>query len=404
MSAATSALGPRSAGLAGQGPLLLRILLALQALLLAVAIAGTHGWIVPLQGATTTDFVSFYAAGALADAGTAPLAYDFAAHAIAEQRAAGAGVPYEFFFYPPVFLLVCSVLARLPYLAAFIAFDVAGLALLLAALHRLTGIRLATLAVVTGAFPLTVWALGLGQNSLLIAAALAIGVAVVDRRPVLAGLCFATLAVKPHFGLLVPVALLAGGHWRAVIAAGCGVTGLLALSLAAFGLATWAAWLPLAAWAPSAFAAEIPCRFGALVSVLGAARVLGAEANTAEMAQMASALAAAMVVGLVWRYERAPAPRAAALAAGTLLTVPVALFYDATLLLIAIAALWHGGTTRQQRALASMFLLAGLLPFLGRGLGLPLGPVLAAGLLTLSVLRSCRPAGSARQDLPAAAA
>lgn len=136
MSAAASAIRPRSAGLADQGPLLLRIVLAVQALLLAVAIAGTHGWIVPLHGATTTDFVSFYAAGALADAGTAPLAYDFAAHAIAEQQAAGAGVPYEFFFYPPVFLLVCSVLAKLPYLAAFIAFDAAGLALFLAALRR----------------------------------------------------------------------------------------------------------------------------------------------------------------------------------------------------------------------------------------------------------------------------
>ncbi len=404
MSAALSAIRPLSAGLAGQARAGLRSLAAIQALLLAIAIAGTHGWIVPLHAATTTDFVSFYAAGALADAGTAPLAYDFAAHAIAEQQAAGAGVPYEFFFYPPTFLLLCAALAKLPYLAAFIAFEAAGLALFLAALRRVSGAGLGTIAVLACAFPLTVWVLGLGQNSLFIAAALAFGAALVDRRPVLAGLCFAALAVKPHFGLLVPVALLAGGHWRAVAAAGCGVAGLVALSVATFGLATWAAFLPLAGWAPSAFAAEIPCRFGALVSVLGAARVLGAGAGMASIAQTASALAASVMVALVWRAGRDPAPRAAALAAGTLLSVPVALFYDAMPLLIAIAALWPGASARHRRALAATFLLAGLLPFFGRGLGLPLGPVLAAGLLSLALLQSCRPAGSARQDLPAAAA
>jgi hypothetical protein len=73
-------------------------------------VAGTHGLIVPLAGPTSTDFVSFYAAGALADAGTPELAYDQAAHDAAEQRATAAGVEYRFFYYPPVFLLLCAAL------------------------------------------------------------------------------------------------------------------------------------------------------------------------------------------------------------------------------------------------------------------------------------------------------
>jgi alpha-1,2-mannosyltransferase len=91
-----------------------RILLAAEIGIFVFLVAGTHGLIVPLAGPTSTDFVSFYAAGALADAGTPELAYDPAAHEAAEQRATAPGVEYRFFYYPPVFLLLCAFLARCP--------------------------------------------------------------------------------------------------------------------------------------------------------------------------------------------------------------------------------------------------------------------------------------------------
>jgi len=40
-----------------------------------------------------------------------------------------------------------------------------------------------------------------------------------ERRPVAAGLLFGLLCYKPHFGLLVPVALASGGYWRSFAAA-----------------------------------------------------------------------------------------------------------------------------------------------------------------------------------------
>src|SRR5499427_1717042 len=91
------------------------ILLAAETAVFLFLIAGTHGLIVPLSRPVSTDFVSFYAAGALADAGTPALAYDQAAHLAAEERVAGAGIEYQFFNYPPVFLLLCAPLAWLPY-------------------------------------------------------------------------------------------------------------------------------------------------------------------------------------------------------------------------------------------------------------------------------------------------
>ncbi len=96
------------------------ILLALQFGLFLLFVAGTHGWIVPLTRPTTTDFVSFYAAGVLAIDGTPALAYDHAAHLAAEERVTEPGIEYQFFNYPPVFILLCAVLARLPYLVAFV--------------------------------------------------------------------------------------------------------------------------------------------------------------------------------------------------------------------------------------------------------------------------------------------
>ena len=53
--------------------------------LFAFCVAGSHGLIVPLDHQPSTDFVSFYAAGALADAGVPLLAYDHAAHHAAEH-------------------------------------------------------------------------------------------------------------------------------------------------------------------------------------------------------------------------------------------------------------------------------------------------------------------------------
>src|SRR5579863_10390624 len=68
------------------------VLLALELSAALFLVAGTHGLIVPLDKPTTTDFVSFYAAGELADSGTPALAYDEGAHYAAEQRATQPGI------------------------------------------------------------------------------------------------------------------------------------------------------------------------------------------------------------------------------------------------------------------------------------------------------------------------
>ena len=81
--------------------LLAAILLAVELTFFAFIVAGTHGWIVPLDQPCTTDFVSFYAAGVLADAGTSALAYDQAAHLATEEAITAPGIQYQYFSTRP---------------------------------------------------------------------------------------------------------------------------------------------------------------------------------------------------------------------------------------------------------------------------------------------------------------
>ena len=184
--------------------------------LFAFCVAGSHGLIVPLDHQPSTDFVSFYAAGVLADDGTASLAYDHAAHHLAEQAAVGGSTAYNYFYYPPVFLLICGPLALLPYLPAFILFQTLSAA---ACFFSLRLIRRDLHPAVFLAFPGLWWAIGTGQNALLTAALFAAGTALLERRPWLSGMCFGALCYKPHFGLSDPGGsdrrrALASHSWR----------------------------------------------------------------------------------------------------------------------------------------------------------------------------------------------
>jgi hypothetical protein len=91
------------------------------------------------------------------------------------------------------------------------------------------------------AFPAVFVNLGHGHNGFLTAALIGAALAVLDRRPLFAGILFGLLAYKPQFGLLVPLALLAAGHWRTFAAACATVAALVVLTTLAFGPSVWEA-------------------------------------------------------------------------------------------------------------------------------------------------------------------
>jgi len=77
---------------------------------------------------------------------------------------------------------------------------------------------------------------------------LLIGLSQLFRRNALgAGAMIALLTLKPHLGIMIPVALIAAGYWRTVFWASV-VTGVIvAITLGAFGLEYWSAFFRVAA-------------------------------------------------------------------------------------------------------------------------------------------------------------
>jgi hypothetical protein len=358
-----------------------QILLLIELTILVMLALWQHGIITDQASRTSSDFVSFYAAGKLALAGTPALAYDQTAHFLAEQRFTVAGAPYQFFFYPPVFMLLFAPLALLPYYVAFYVFEIATLAAFLLVMRQILHEPGWTWAGPVLAFPAIFWTLGLGQNAFLTAALFGGFTLTIDRRPTLAGILLGLLCYKPHFGLLAPAGLACGGHWRAFAAAAGTVAGLILLSVALFGVETWQTYLTaLAGFNPSA-------------SYLVQAFITGSMA---------------LLVAMIWRLRPNRGLRAATLLTATLLAVPLALLYDKLLLLVAIGWLVRDG--RRDGFLPwekSVLLGAWLASVAEYGVGsawhLPLGPLISFAVLLLTLRRIeratvLRPASTAADE------
>jgi alpha-1,2-mannosyltransferase len=372
------------------------MLLALEALLLSFLILWQHGVFIPIDPPTSTDFVSFYAAGKLALAGTPALAYSQVAHAAAEAAATAPGIAYQFFFYPPIYLFVCVPLALLPYMVGFVLFQVATLGAWLLVMRRIMQEAGWAWCLPVLAYPAVFWTLGLGQNSFLTAALLGAMTLLLDERPIVAGVVLGLLCYKPHLALLAPVALAAGGRWRTLSAAAATVVALVCLSVALFGLDTWSDYLTAFAGSQTVYETGRVDLAG-FITPYGAARVLGVGAGAARVLQGVASLLVAVAVAWIWRRDPGPAERSAALAAGILLSVPLALVYDLMLLTVAIGWLVRAGRGTgflpwEKLALFFCFLVPLVSWLLGRSAHIPLGPLAPAALLALCLVRTLQAA------------
>ena len=369
------------------------ILVGLQAAFLVFVACWQHGAFGP-PVATSSDFVSFYAAGKLVLAGTPALAYDQDAHYLAQQAARGVGAPYQFFFYPPVYLLVCAALATLPYYVAFAVFQIATLAPFLLVARAILRAHGWAWAAPVLAFPPVFWTIGLGQNAFLTAALFGGFSLLLDRKPATAGMLMGLLCYKPHFGVLVPIALIAGGRWRAFTAAAATLCTFIGLSVVLFGAETWWAYLGAALNAKTVFATG-RIDFAGIVSIFGAERLMGFAVAPAYALQAVASLEMVMLVALIWRRDLPATVRFATLLAATLLAVPITLLYDHVLLLLAI--LWlvreardNGFLPWERLSLAGIFAMSLATWPIGTIWHLPLGPIAPSVLLLLCVRRLWR--------------
>lgn len=260
--------------------------------------------------------------------------YDPHALYVFERHVISAHAAYLPFAYPPTLLLLLWPLALPPPAVGLLLWLGVSLASYVwACWHRPWGrlIALAGLMV-----PSTVAALYYGQISLLVAAFVIGGCRLVGRRPILAGVLFGLAAVKPQFGLLIPIALVSARQWRSIVAAVATVLLSVLVSSMAFG---WTAWirLPDAMKGLSRYIARSPQLARSDPTVTAAFTVLGIGQATTDAVQLMVAGCAAVAIWICFRRGFTPLATAA-LVVGSILATPYALFYDLPLMSYAVLA------------------------------------------------------------------
>lgn len=360
--------------------------LAMAAVTLLVAAA----WILASRGGVDaagkplgTDFLAFWSAARLALAGHAADVYQLARIYAAER----AGWPVDpgpsSFLYPPPFLLVCLPFGLLPYFAALLVWlGATGAGYALAVRRWLPAHRGAWLTVL--GFPAIVTNIGHGQNGFLTAALLGGGLWLAAKRPLLGGALLGCLVAKPQLALAVPVVVLAGRHGRMLAGGIAGAALLCALATLAFGPGIWPAFLAGGATGRAILEQGLVAP-GKMVSVFAAVRVLGGPAAAGYAAQALSAALAVAAVAIAARRADVRGAGAVA-AAATPLISPFFLDYDLTLLAIPLAWTFGEAQRRGWRTWEKIVLAAGYaLPLYARvlaiGLGVPVAPLVLAGVL-----------------------
>jgi hypothetical protein len=282
---------------------------------------------------TSRDFVSFWGAAQLALAGHSAAAYDRAAlHAVQTTVATftRGEMPFP---YPPAYLLLVIPFGLLPFATGMVAWSLSTLAFYLSAARRLFP-RSGWLA---AAFPAVFANASIGQNAFVTTGIFMAGLALLESSPIAAGAVLGCLVIKPQLGLLVPVALIAGRRWWAIVGAAISSTAIMLLGLLLFGMATTMAWihqLPLYA----TIGRDGLVGWSKLGSVYAAARLAGLASGPAILLHALVLMAAAAAVWRIWRSDCDYGAKVAILSAATLLASPYVFFYDAVILVPAF--LW----------------------------------------------------------------
>ena len=314
------------------------ILLAATIIGIGYLFATAHGTVDILGRPLGTDFSNVWTAGWMADQGRAAEAWDWSTqHAVQKQIHHDPQIPFYGWHYPPPFLLIASLLAKLPYVAALILYQAVTLAGALLLVRRILPDEPLAMLAATGA-PVVMVCLGHGQNAFLTAGLLGGGMLLLDRRPWLAGMLLGALVYKPQFAVLIPALILARGNFRAFAGAGVTVAGLCLLTFGIWGWAVWQAFIDSLPLTQHIIIEAGATGWEKIQSPFAAVRQWGGSIPVAYTMQGAVTAIAIAAAGLAaWRGSMEL--RGAVALSAALLCTPYVLDYDYVLLGVAIAFL-----------------------------------------------------------------
>ncbi len=301
----------------------------------------SHVWILNAAGRPlVSDFLVFWVSGGLALHGNATAAYEPHLQHLVQVAASGHRFGrYLYWHYPPTFFFVAAVLALLPYLPGFLSWVVTTLIAYSATIAAVARTRLAA-ALACAAPAVFINAIS-GQNGCLTAALTGAVLLTLEKRPLLSGAFLGFLAYKPQLGVLFPIALAAGGHWRTLAAAAATGAFCVAASAIVFGDQTVVAFINDLPRASSVALVNGANGWNNLQSPYGLVRWLRLDDRAAWTAQIGLVLSVGLTLVWLWRQSFPFALKAAALALSPLLASPYLYIYDFVVLTVPLAFLYR---------------------------------------------------------------
>ncbi len=343
------------------------------------------------------DFLQNWVASAFVLAGKPAVVYDMAQFYRALTQIAGPGLNTPW-FYPPIFLLLVSPLALVPYYAAWAAWLSLTLGGYLAVVRRIAPHPLTLWLAL--AFPGALMNLNYGQNGLFSAALFGGGLLLLEPHPVLAGMVIGVLVYKPNFFILIPLALIAGRHWRTLGATIISAGVLTLASGLALGWETWTAFWHIRHIPMQALAQGI-ASLGKMPTIFAATLMAGGGLTLAYCLQgIVMAVSAGAVIWAWWkrRQKADMAIRVSVLTIGTLLFTPYGSEYELVRLAIPLAWIGWAGYQKGWEPGDKIFLILGwITPFISRFLAegnvVQITPLILLVLLylNLTALRFSKP-------------
>ena len=157
------------------------------------------------------------------------------------QAVFGPDYPWRNWSYPPSYALLMWPLGLAQLATSLVIFQLLTAMLFLHAVSKIDADIAPGAAALLVAFLIcnTLTA----QNGFLTAALMLYGLALRDKFPIVAGIAFGLLTVKPQLGLLVPILLLFERRWTVIVAAGFTSLALVAASGMLLGWETWAGYI-----------------------------------------------------------------------------------------------------------------------------------------------------------------